>query len=592
LKPLLFVVGLFLLLLASNGVNAVTNVTACGTLGVAGEYYALARSVNSSSTCITIDADDVTLDCAYYGAQYNLTGTLAGRSYGVYLNGRANVTVKNCLVTAFETGVYVRSSTGNSLENNVVTGNGDEGFFVRSSSNNSFLNNAVNENLAGFGLEEGADSNVFANNKVTASRNNAYGIVFYYPSTGNVFSNMIVQTSGSDAYAVYVDDDNVNFSFVDSVLSASYLGTPDFYADDSGASTFGSWNFTNVAFNKRDALIERNGTLSVFWYVDGRVTDGDGNELSDVYVSASDVNGTSVFNAFTDSSGWIPRQTVLEYYQTASGVYNKTPHLFTASLAGYESGYSLRAVSSNLVDGGELSIVLTRVPAFAGGSGDGSTPQGGGKPVNCLTGDCGLVYWRELHVFNAAGIEVASSELDGPGFSTFTLIVKNVLNRTVYDVLITEVIPDSVASDPSQVYDFSIPPLSVRKGSVVVTWLFENVEPGETKNVSYRVAKRTDSQSLNDFETPKVVTAAVAGGASATLVPSVGGRSGSSGSIVPSVGGRSGSSDYVEPSVGAREGTIFEFQGASVGRLTVATVVLIVLAGAAYWFYRKRDSQA
>ncbi len=189
-------------------------------------------------------------------------------------------------------------------------------------------------------------NNTFASDNVTTSGVNATGILFWTTSSGNVFSNVNVQTSGSGANAIWVSNNNVNFTVSDSVLNASKEGVPDFYAD-TYVSAAGSWNLTNVSFNKSDTLISRNGTLNVFWYVDAQVTDNNGVDLAGAAVNVSDVNGSSVFNATTNSTGWVARQTVLEYMQNATGIFNATPHWFNASLAGYASNYSQSSVTAS-----------------------------------------------------------------------------------------------------------------------------------------------------------------------------------------------------------------------------------------------------
>ena len=56
-------------------------------------------------------------------------------------------------------------------------------------------------------------------------------------------------------------------------------------------------------------------------------------------------------------------------------------------------------------------------------------------------------------------------------------------------------------------FNFTVAPYRFETGSVVVTWLFDNIEPGETKSVSYTVEKELGEEVLDEFEAPQVVAA-------------------------------------------------------------------------------------
>jgi parallel beta-helix repeat protein len=98
---------------------------------------------------ILIEADGVTLD----GNGHTITGAGFWRwssfqrcwdySVGIVLDGKSDVTVKNCRVTNFATGFSVFASDGNILLNNIVYENVDCGFLLTFSSNNTLLYNTA-----------------------------------------------------------------------------------------------------------------------------------------------------------------------------------------------------------------------------------------------------------------------------------------------------------------------------------------------------------------------------------------------------------------------------------------------------------------
>ena len=135
-------------------------------------------------------------------------------------------------------------------------------------------------------------------------------------------------------------------------------------------------------------------------------------------------------------------------------------------------------------------------------------------PVECQQGTENVVFWRELKAYNVTTVEGGVEKVKH--YTTFTLYFKNEGDEKIGKFLLKEHLPEIVAESPEDFTEFSVEPHGFEQGSVVVTWLFENVEPGETRSVSYTVEKELDEGVLNDFEKPKVVVAAsnAQGGAS------------------------------------------------------------------------------
>jgi len=127
-------------------------------------------------------------------------------------------------------------------------------------------------------------------------------------------------------------------------------------------------------------------------------------------------------------------------------------------------------------------------------------------PVECQQGEHSIVFWREMRAYNVTTVEGGIERIKH--FTTFTLYFKNEGNQTLKDLLLKEHLPEMVAETPEDIANFSITPHGFEQGSVVVTWMFENVEPGETRSVSYTVEKELNESVLDEFETPKVVVAA------------------------------------------------------------------------------------
>ncbi len=175
--------------------------------------------------------------------------------------------------------------------------------------------------------------------------------------------------------------------------------------------------------------------------------------------------------------------------------YSETTSFTQASVE--LAGNELAGNNSVLANKAEYKTIETKTETF--------TKQV--SPVEC-EGVRDIVYWRELRVYNGT-VTDAKGVNKTVSFTRFTLTIENNGTQRVSNVLITEHIPSIVAAESGQVFNFTLAPASVRKGSVVVEWMFDNVEPGEKKSVSYTVEKKVGAQALNDFDAPNVVAKAV-----------------------------------------------------------------------------------
>jgi parallel beta-helix repeat protein len=204
-----------------------------------GDLYVLTDNISS----VVIDRNNMTLN----GAGLTVQGSQGSSHEGIYVYGRNNVTIKNIIVTGFNSGVWFDSSSNNSIseslvanngigiilsvgsqynsivENN-ITGNGGEGIFVLGSSNcNSIIDNNITTNNYGISFYLSSNNSMYGNNiqsnncgirLQTCSNNSIYHNTFVnntiqvyiaistniwdngYPSGGNYWSNYAGPDSG------------------------------------------------------------------------------------------------------------------------------------------------------------------------------------------------------------------------------------------------------------------------------------------------------------------------------------------------------------------------------------------------------------
>jgi len=164
-------------------------INTCTTISSPGVYM-LSQNLSSSSTCITIESSDV----VFGGMGHSITGS--GSNYGIYVykNGTTltNVTVKNVTVTGWQYGIYYRGVENGNIENNTANLNKyGKGIYLTSSSSNTITGNTAWKNDDGITFES-SSNNTLTNN--TAS-NNGYGILLLSSS-----SNLITDNTASNNY--------------------------------------------------------------------------------------------------------------------------------------------------------------------------------------------------------------------------------------------------------------------------------------------------------------------------------------------------------------------------------------------------------
>lgn len=136
----------------------------CGTIGAPGEYE-LTGNAMSNGTCITISADNVTLNCS----GYSITGDSSGN--GIQLIGASNATLRDCAIYNFSNGIYFSGSSSNRVLGDwTYWGSSTDGLYnnlcgIRfdSSSNNVVENTSLSNYDCDFALESGSGDNTALN---------------------------------------------------------------------------------------------------------------------------------------------------------------------------------------------------------------------------------------------------------------------------------------------------------------------------------------------------------------------------------------------------------------------------------------------
>lgn len=129
---------------------------------------------------VEIVANNITLDCN----GHSITGT--GTGYGIYLNNKSSVNIKNCTVRFFYDGMYLRYSSANTFINNTSLYN-YSGVYLYRSDNNTIIENTANSNRYDGITVSHSSENTITKNKISK---NIKGIDLFYSTNTTIIENI------------------------------------------------------------------------------------------------------------------------------------------------------------------------------------------------------------------------------------------------------------------------------------------------------------------------------------------------------------------------------------------------------------------
>ncbi len=228
--------------------------------------YVLNNVSTAGSSCVDFDGkDNVTLDC--------MGNTIIGGVwYGIKMNsssgGSNNVTIQNCSVTGFSSGIYIDNSDYNRLIN-TYSYNNDYGVNIISSSGNNLTDVTLQENdIYDFDIS-GSGSDCIQNfQNVTGSGGRPIG--FYYGDSLTIenadFSELVICNSNNPVVS------NVNIIGSSSKKNNGILLVQVDAATITGVNS--SYGYTGISFT----------------------TDSYSNNLTDIIANDNAVSGISLMN--------------------------------------------------------------------------------------------------------------------------------------------------------------------------------------------------------------------------------------------------------------------------------------------------------
>ena len=212
--------------LTSNGSTDLS----CTNLSEAGTTYNMTASASANgSTCFTVTAENVTLNCA----GYSVTGNNTTDTYGVY-SDQFNTTITNCEISNFQHaiyfsgsdngtisstnasttydsayGIYITGSDYNTISNSkgsTITG---RGMRVTGSHNTISSSTAIGTGTAGRGLELDTCDNTTITG-LNATSVSSYGIIMQSSSDNSISDSITASTTSHGIYIASGTGNTIN----------------------------------------------------------------------------------------------------------------------------------------------------------------------------------------------------------------------------------------------------------------------------------------------------------------------------------------------------------------------------------------------
>ena len=316
-----------------------TTSSGCGVLSAANTEYLLSANASiNGSTCFTIGAANVTLDCA----GFSITGNNSTSTYGIYSN-QTNTTLKNCIISNFSLGIQFSGATDGLIYNNSVssTFNGGAAINITSGSHRAGItqNTILNGNASGILIVNSQNTSIDCLGQAMAGANSTqYGI--YTDSSNTMIKNCIFNDFSNTIYSASTADglnaDNIRVSVNSDIGAPGYVRTYMFYINGSNSV----FNMVNASYRVRYGMeIKSTGAGFVLnnSYINGYSYAG-WERVLDLSGANTTLENTHIS---TESGGQ-------HYGITFSGANSRMLNSSTASAAIYGAGVSVSAANFSM----------------------------------------------------------------------------------------------------------------------------------------------------------------------------------------------------------------------------------------------------
>ena len=435
------------------------SLSSCANLSVTGTVYSLSSNVSiNGSTCFTMTAANVTLNCA----GYTLTGNNVTGAYGIYSN-QPNTTVENCNINGFSNGVYFNSvANGTIAGNNITTMNTTAsyngiGIWINLCNGTTVTGNNVSGSRYGIGMDSNQNDYVAGNIISSQTANTQKAVNIITSANGNALYNNTVYSWGSGINIATTSANNSVDCAGAGMTGNNASGYYGAYSDSLNTtikncqiSNFGTAIYFNSA--KNGSIINTTASTT---YTYSSAPNGFGiylynaanyNNITNCNFSASSgfsiyLTSSSSFNTITGSSA---TSTSLENALVITSSSSNNTFTMTNATATVGEGLDIETSSNgNVFANGRISGNQTYGAAYVGWAANNNTIanntiNGGGKYAATLQKGSSNTGNRFINntFLNATVLLYLDTVSGGNTFywNNFTNIANNSTNTPIYYV--------------------------------------------------------------------------------------------------------------------------------------------------------------
>lgn len=245
------------------------DISACSVLSTAGATYTLTANIanSTSSTCMNITADNVTLNCQ----GYFIDGKDTAGSNGIY-STKFNSTIQNCIIVDWASGIQFNTATNGTISNVNDTSNG-QGIILLSSNYTSISNSRSYSNqYNGFYIYTVANNNILSNVTAYSNGPSCCAGVYFDNANNNTVAN---STFYSNKYGIQMDV-YLTASQNNSIYNNLFNNTINFYASKTTSNNLNTTNQTGTRIYGNGTNIGGN-----YW------TNSSGDNYSDTCIDSN-----------------------------------------------------------------------------------------------------------------------------------------------------------------------------------------------------------------------------------------------------------------------------------------------------------------
>lgn len=264
-------------------------------------------------------------------------------------------------------GIYLFYSDNNLIDNTNISK--QQGYVnalkIRNSNNNDVRNSYIYESSNDYAIYmQNSDYNTFYNNLIDSD--NSYAILFYGSTD---YENFTLNTIETDSYCFHLDSgsstesyfERNDFSCGSGYAANAYRGSNNYLFTDndfngdkilfSRADSSHRFNITNgTDFGGFYYTVQTSNTGQVNWYLDVYVNNTKGEDVEDANVTSWNDNLDFRFSELTESTGWIERQILKEYYQDYDDIYYDNDYIMNTTKFGYFDDFREFELTDNRIE--------------------------------------------------------------------------------------------------------------------------------------------------------------------------------------------------------------------------------------------------